>query len=824
MTYVEKTLELKKLPEKQITKVLREHDIGLTAVEAKKVSKLLGRDPTLTEATIWGIQGSEHSSYKSSKRHLKMLPTDGPNVMLGPCEDSGIVEIAKINGKRYGIVISHESHNHPSQVVPFEGAATGIGGCVRDVLCMGAHVIAVADPLRFGDIRRNQTKLIASGVVDGIGGYGNPIGVPNIGGDVYFNKSFNENCLVNVVALGVLSEDEIIHSRAPKGAGQNGHEIIIVGKPTDLSGMGGAAFASFQLNEADKEKNKGAVQEPNPFLKRHLMEATYDLFKIFKEKELLGKVGFKDMGAGGIMCATVEMVASAGYGADIDLEKIHIAIKDLPPQIIACSETQERMCWIVPKELTKMVLNHYNEKWALPQIAKNAQASVVGKVTKGNYVLRYRGANVCDASPTDITAGLVYNRPFKPRRKAFREPKLPLPRDLNKTLLQLLAHENIACRAPIYESYDKNVQAISVIEAGQADAGVIAPFLNREDVPEDFKRVGVALSTDANPFYGQIDPYWQAANAVVESCRNVAAVGATPWCITDCLNYGTPEDPTQMFEFVEGVRGISSALRGIGLRWEIKEKPINKKSEKGKKSKPEKPVKIPLPCISGNVSFYNVSGKGSISPQAVIATLGKIENVDRAITMQLKKPGNKLFLIGPRKNELGGSAYYNLFNQLGANIPHPDFGTVSQEIAAVTDIISNGLAESCHDISDGGFATAISEMCLGGNGHGKIGAKITVTTIDERPLKGNLKAKKIRPLREDTKLFSETGGFILEISRKNENKAKKLAGAHRIPLIQLGHTTNKKYLVAFDSGKEILNVKLSKLRSAWMNGLRDKLK
>ena len=192
-----------------------------------------------------GIQGSEHSSYKSSKRHLKMLPTDGPNVMLGPCEDSGIVEIAKINGKRYGIVISHESHNHPSQVVPFEGAATGIGGCVRDVLCMGAHVIAVADPLRFGDIRRNQTKLIASGVVDGIGGYGNPIGVPNIGGDVYFNKSFNENCLVNVVALGVLSEDEIIHSRAPKGAGQNYHEIIIVGETDGFKRNGRSRFCVF---------------------------------------------------------------------------------------------------------------------------------------------------------------------------------------------------------------------------------------------------------------------------------------------------------------------------------------------------------------------------------------------------------------------------------------------------------------------------------------------------------------------------------------------------------------------------------------------------
>lgn len=820
MPYCEKTLPIKKSPEQQITKVLREHSIGLTAAEAKKISNLLGRDPTLTEATIWGIQGSEHSSYKSSKRHLKMLPTDGPNVILGPSEDSGIIEIAKINGKRYGIVISHESHNHPSQVVPYEGAATGIGGCVRDVLCMGAHVIAVSDPLRFGDIKRNQTKLIASGVIDGIGGYGNPIGVPNIGGDVYFNKSFNENCLVNVVALGILSEDEIIHSRAPKGAGQHGHEIIIVGKPTDLSGMGGAAFASFQLNEADKEKNKGAVQEPNPFLKRHLMEATYDLFQIFKEKELLGKVGFKDMGAGGIMCATVEMVASSGYGAEIDLEKIHIAIKDLPPQIIACSETQERMCWIVPKELTKMVLKHYNEKWALPQIAKGAQASVVGKVTKGNYVLRYRGAKVCDAASKDITAGLSYNRPSKQRRKAFHEPKLSLPRDLNKTLLQLLAHENIACRAPVYESYDKNVQALSIIEAGQADAGVLAPFLNRNDIPEESKKIGIALSTDANPLYGQIDPYWQAANAVSESCRNVAAVGATPWCITDCLNYGTPEDPAQMFEFVEGVRGISEALRNIGLRWETKEKPADKKLSKGKQTKPEK---IPLPCISGNVSFYNVSEKGSIAPQAIIATLGRLENVDRAITMQFKKPGNTLFLVGPRKNELGGSAYYNLFNQLGANVPRPDFHVVSREIAAVTDIISNGLASSCHDISDGGLACAISEMCLGGNASGRVGAKIVISTIDERPANGK-KDRKIKPLRTDTKLFSETGGFILEIPRKNINKAKRLAGSHRIPLIKLGSTTKKKHLIAFDFGKEVLNVKLAKMRTAWSNGLREKLK
>ncbi|MBI2453861.1 phosphoribosylformylglycinamidine synthase subunit PurL, partial [Candidatus Peregrinibacteria bacterium] len=387
MPYSERILALKKLPERRITQVLREHSIGLTAQEAKKVGRLLGRDPTLTEAVIWGIQGSEHSSYKSSKKHLSMLPTAGPNVILGPGEDAGIVEIAKINGKRYGIVISHESHNHPSQIVPYEGAATGIGGCVRDVLCMGAHVIAVADPLRFGAVKRNETKLIAEGVAAGIGGYGNPIGVPNIAGDVYFNETFNDNCLVNVVTLGLLAEDEIIHSRAPKGA-EKGYNIILVGKPTAMSGMGGAAFASLQLNEEEREKNKGAVQEPNPFLKRHILQSTYDLFRIFKEKKLTSKVGFKDLGAGGCICATVEMVASSGYGADIDLKKVPAALDGLPPHVIACSETQERMCWIVPADVSAMVLKHYNETWALPKIAKGACAAVIGKVTKGNYVLR----------------------------------------------------------------------------------------------------------------------------------------------------------------------------------------------------------------------------------------------------------------------------------------------------------------------------------------------------------------------------------------------------------------------------------------------------
>lgn len=825
MPHAEKTLELKKLPERKIAQVLREHSIGLTAVEAKKISKLLGRDPTLTEATIWGIQGSEHSSYKSSKKWLKLLPTDGPNVILGPSEDAGIVEIAKINGKRYGIVMSHESHNHPSQVVPYEGAATGVGGCVRDVLCMGAQVIANADPLRFGDIKKNQTKLTARGVIDGIGGYGNPIGVPTIAGDVYFNKRFNDNCLVNVVTLGVLSEDEIIHSKAPKGAGASGHDIIIVGKATDMSGMGGATLASLQVNEVQREKNKAAVQEPNPFLKRHVMASTYDLFRILKEKKLQSKVGFKDLGAGGIMCATVEMVGAVGYGATIDLTKVRTATSGLPPQVIACAETQERMCWIVPKELTKMVLAHYNETWALPKIAKGAAATVIGKVTKGNYVLTYENIKVCDAKPADITSGLIYNREVKPRRFTLKEPRFSEPRDLNTTLLELLAHENIAHRGAVCESYDKNVQAQCVIEAGQADAGVVAAFWNRDDIPQESRNIGVALSTDANPLYGEIDPYLQAVNAVVESCRNVTAVGATPICVTDCLNYGDPEKPEQMWEFVRGVEGVRDGLKGIGLRQPAPKVVPPKKGEKEKKIKAKKEEIIPLPCISGNVSFYNTSENGSIAPQAIIATLGRIENVDNAITMQLKSPGNQLFLIGPRKNELGGSVYYNSQGFMGANVPQPDLDAARREIYAVTDMISQKLVESCHDISDGGLACALAEMCLGGNAKGTVGIKIAITTIGQREEKS--KNKKLKPkektMRTDTKLFSETGGFVLEINRKNIGRAKKICGELGIPLIKLGFTTRNKRFTVFDAGKEVINVKVAAMRRAWKDGLREKL-
>lgn len=790
---MEKTLAFSQMTDDEVMQALARNKIGLTIEEARKIEDILKRPPTITEAVLWGIQGSEHCSYKSSKPHLKMLPIDAPNVVLGVGEDSGVVEIARVKGDRYGLVISHESHNHPSQIVPYEGAATGVGGCVRDVACMGAKVIGVMDPLRFGDIQNKTSHQVAGGVISGIAGYGNPIGVPNIGGDVYFDPSYNDNCLVNVVALGLVRESHLIHSFVSKNAAKEKWDIIVVGKPTDFSGMGGAAFASGILKESEKEKNKGAVQEPNPFLKRHLLISTYDLCAELQKKKLIAKVGYKDMGAGGISCSTVEQVAKVGLGAEIDLEKVHVAVKGLPPSVIACSETQERFTWMCHPSLTKMILDHYNKKWDLPSVAENARASLVGKVKEGNYVLRYKGAKVVDASSHDITEGLLYNRPYIEPKTDFKEPELPAPKDYNKELLALLGSENIASRKPVYERYDKQVQGYVVLEAGLADAGILAPLMD-EDVDAKTKKVGMAFSTDSNPRHSLISPYHGAANAVVESMRNVAAVGAYPQAITDCLNYGNPEKPEQMWELKDGIEGIRDACHGIKL--------MNYPTH-------------PTPVISGNVSLYNESKNGHVSPTAVICCIGKIDDYTRAVTMQLKKAGNKLYLLGKRKNELGGSEYYRLLGHLGANVPEADFHEAQKEIYTMVGGVKNGLIESAHDISEGGVAVTVCEMAFGGWGEGKIGATVDVKNCDGSNGKNGL--------REDQKLFSETGGFVCEITPKNEKKFLELCKKYDLVPYAIGQTVASSKLVFKNGTEKLIELDLKKACDRWMNGLREKL-
>ncbi|HBU06611.1 MAG TPA: phosphoribosylformylglycinamidine synthase subunit PurL [Candidatus Magasanikbacteria bacterium] len=778
MLFTTNTINFSAMSESQIKETLAKHKISLTCEEILKIqNEILKRPPSMAECVLWSIQGSEHSSYKSSRNHLKQFVTSGPNVILGPCEDAGIIEIARDNnGDKYGLVISHESHNHPSQIVPYEGAATGIGGNVRDVCCMGAKVIASADPLRFGEIKNNKTRWINEGVVSGIAGYGNPIGVPVIAGDIYYDESYNDNCLVNVVTIGVLKEDEIIHSRAPKDA--DGYDLILIGKPTDNSGFGGASFASLEMKEEDKEMNKGAVQEPNAFLKRHLLKSTYKLFEILKEKKLLDKVGFKDLGAGGIACASVELADASGYGAEVNIDLVHKGMDSLPAYIILCAETQERFMWVAHPDVTPLIVEHYNKTFALPKVSAGARASVIGKIRNdGMYVVSANGEEIINAKASDVTSGLLYDRPYQEPIRNFTESNLPEPTDYNEILLKILSHENVACRLPVYEQYDKQVQGITVIEAGQADAGVMQPFKDTK-YPEEIRKTGVALKADQNPRYGKISPYWGAVNAVVESMRNVSAVGATPECITDCLCFGNPEKLEQMWEFAEGVRGVAEACKGVHL--------FNHHDS-------------PVPVVSGNVSLYNESKGKPIAPSAIIACAGKLNDVDKAITMSFKQTDSTLFMIGDRKDECGGSVYYDLFEELGANIPKPDLNTVQRQIWGLHEAIDNELILSAHDISDGGVAITLAEMSFGK----EIGFSVQIES----------------QLRTDKILFSETGGFVIEVESHKVDSIKSIFEKYNVELFNIGKTTSDKNLKI----NNVVDLNLLKAKEGWINGLREKL-
>jgi len=778
MAFTQEIVDFTGLTDPKIRTKLDKLNIPLTTEETLKIQNdMLGRAPSLAELILFSIQGSEHCSYKSSRTHLKQFTTDGPDVVLGAKEDAGVVAVATDkDGHRWCVVMSHESHNHPSQIVPYEGAATGVGGNVRDVMCMGAEVIACTDSFRFGDINSNKTKWIHDGVVAGIAGYGNPLGIPNIGGDLYYHEGYNENCLVTLVTLGIVREDQIIHSYAPKNA--DGYDLILIGKPTDNSGFGGASFASLELEEEKKDQNKGAVQEPNAFLERHLLKSTYALFDILKEKGIIDNIGFKDLGAGGVACASVELAETSGYGAEVWMDKVHIGMDNLHPSVYLCSETQERFMWVSPPEITSLILEHYNKVFDLPGVSEGAQASVIGKIRKdGQYIVHNGDDEIVNAPAPEVTEGFLYNRPYEARMKNYTEPNILEPTDYNKVLLDILSHENMASREPIFEQYDKQVQGRVHTETGQADSGVMAPF-NSEKYPEEIRNVGIALSTDHNPRYGLIDPYWGGVNAVVEAMRNVAAVGATPHAITDCLCFGNPEKPYQMWEFVESVRGVADACHAITL-----------------KDNPDDAT----PIIAGNVSFYNESKNGAIPPSPIVSCLGRLKNVNKTVPMHFQKADSVILMAGERKDELGGSVYYSLHDELGTNVPEPDFEDVKNQIYALTDCIDDCLILSCHDISDGGVSSSLAEMTFG-NG---IGCDVEIKT--------NLSPDKI--------LFSETGGFILEVSAHNVIRVSEVFSEYGQTIFNIGKTNFSNSIKL----NRVINLDLDKAKDAWDDGLRQKL-
>lgn len=777
MAFTKEIVDFSNLDTQGINKKLAELNIPLTPDEVIKIqNEMLGRAPSLPELVLFSIQGSEHCSYKSSRTHLKQFTTEGPDVVLGAKEDAGVVAVATDqSGNRWCVVMSHESHNHPSQIVPYEGAATGVGGNVRDVMCMGAEVIACTDSFRFGEINNKKTKWINDGVVSGVAGYGNPLGIPNIGGDIYYHSGYNENCLVTLVTLGIVREDHIIHSYAPQNA--DGYDLILIGKPTDNSGFGGASFASLELEEDKKDQNKGAVQEPNAFLERHLLKSSYALFDIIKEMGLIDKVGFKDLGAGGVACASVELAETSGYGSEVWLDRVHTGMEGLHPSVYLCSETQERFMWVCPPDITQLILDHYNKTYNLPAVSDGAMASQIGKIrSDGQYVVHYNGETIVDAKANQVTRGFLYERKFTAINKRDDTPELSQVTDYGSVLLKLLSHENIASRKTVYDKYDKQVQGRTMIESGLADSGVMAPF-NSKNYPKEIRQTGIALSTDHNPLYGMVDPYWAGVNAVVESMRNVAAVGATPHALTDCLCFGNPEKENQMWEFVESVRGISDACSTITL----KDNPSHA-----------------TPIIAGNVSFYNESRSGSIPASPIVSCLGKINNINKTIGMAFTSIGSNIIMVGQRKNEMGGSAYFHLNNELGSNLPKPDLQEVKNQIYALTDCIDNDRVLSCHDISDGGIAVALAEMTFKNN----IGCKVSIESN----------------LRVDEILFSETSGFLLEASDENIDNITKCFSEYDLEVFVIGKTVSNNIMI-----NDALNISIEQGRDAWENGLTNKL-
>ncbi|HOX25303.1 MAG TPA: phosphoribosylformylglycinamidine synthase subunit PurL [Candidatus Krumholzibacteria bacterium] len=769
---------------------LRARGLTLRVGEARRVAELLGRPPTLAEMTLFDTMWSEHCSYKSSRPYLKKhLPWDAANVIIGPVEDSGIVDFGEVGGRRWGVIMAHESHNHPSQVMPVEGAATGIGGIVRDVYCMGGEVIAVMDALRFGwpapegpdDRGDRHRRDIADQVVTGIWEYGNALGVPNLGGDVAFHRSYDENCLVNVVAIGLVDQAHITHSRVPAEAAREPYDLVLVGKPTDWSGMGGAAFASADLDAQAATENKGSVQTPDPFLKRVLTVANRAALAFCREQGAV--IGFKDLGAGGVACVTSELCDAGGFGCDVDLALVH-QIADLPARVCACSETQERYGLAIPARLTERVLQIYNEDFALPAVYDGACAQRIGRVTaERRYVLR-RGSRILADAPIDtITEGIRYDRPLAaPERAAVaadaRLPERPAA-EIPAEWIALAGHPNAASREFLYRHYDPEVQAATILRPGEADAGVVAPIPG--------SRRAIAMTCDGNPLVGLADPWAAGARAVVEACRNVVCVGGEPAAITDCLNFGSPEVPRAMWQFAESVRGIGEACRALG-----------------RLSAPREP----LPVISGNVSFYNQSASGrAVAPSPIVACVGVVDDYRRCRSQRFKEPGDRLYLVGRPSRELGASLYLDAgFSAGRPALPDLDFAAVRAELAGVLSLVRAGIVNAVHDISDGGLAVALLEMAIGLEGQRRLGARLQVPA--------DLAELTLREV-----LFSEAGGFVASCPAASAGEVEKLLSFSGCQWWPLGEVTaDPRFRIAGARGAEI-SVEVAALADEWQRAV-----
>lgn len=704
--------------------------LGLKPDEYDRIREILGRRPTSGELAMYSVMWSEHCSYKSSKIYLRQFGqkvTDEmrERLMVGMGQNAGVVDV----GEGWAVTFKVESHNHPSYIEPFQGAATGVGGIVRDIISMGARPVAVMDQLRFGAIDNPDTARVVHGVTSGISFYGNCLGLPNIGGETVFDSVYQGNPLVNALAVGVLRHEDL---KLADATGP-GNKVVLFGARTGGDGIGGASILASDTFADGGPTKRPAVQVGDPFAEKVLIECCLELYR----DELVEAI--QDLGAAGISCATSELAANGGSGMRVDLEKVLLRDPSLTPEEILMSESQERMMAIVAPEKLDAFLAVV-DKWEV-------ETSVLGEVTgDGRLAIFWHGEQIVDVDPSTVAVdGPVYERPVAyptwiDALQADSASALPRPTDaeaLREQFLQLLGSPNLADTSWITNQYDYYVLGNTALSFPD-DAGMIR-------VDEE-SGLGFAIATDANGRFCQLDPYQGAKLALAEAYRNVAVTGATPTAVTDCLNFGSPENPEVMWQFSQAVEGLSDACLELGI-----------------------------PVTGGNVSFYNQTGDVPIHPTPVVGVMGIIDDVARRIPSGWQDAGENLYLLGVTANELSGSAWAQVVHEhLGGRPPAVDLAAEKRLAQLLRAAGDQGLISSAHDLSEGGLGQALAEgvMRFG------VGARVWLTEIMERDGVDAASA-----------LFSEsTGRVIVSVPREEDVKFRGLCNGRDYPVLRIGVT------------------------------------
>jgi len=722
-------------------------DLGLKADEYDRIREILGRRPTSSELAMYSVMWSEHCSYKSSKVHLKQfgdIPQETPvgKMLAGIGENAGVIDV----GQGYAVTFKVESHNHPSYVEPYQGAATGVGGIVRDILAMGARPVAVMDPLRFGPLDAEDTHRVLPGIVAGVGGYGNCLGLPNIGGEAVFDETYLGNPLVNALCVGVLRHEDL-HLAKASGTG---NQVILYGARTGGDGIGGVSVLASETFDADGPAKRPSVQVGDPFMEKLLIECTLELFQA-------GVVaGIQDLGGAGLSCATSELASAGDGGMTVELDRVPLRDSTLAPEEILMSESQERMMAVVePDDIARFL--GICAKW-------DVEAVVIGEVTdSGRLEITWHGETVVDVPPRTVAHdGPVYERPFErpdwqDALQADGAEALPRPAtgdELRETLLKLVASPNLCDKSWITDQYDRYVQGNTVL-AQPADSGMVR-------VDEE-TNLGVSVATDCNGRFAKLDPYAGAQLALAEAYRNVATGGARPLAVSDCLNFGSPEDPAVMWQFAEACRGLKDACVTLGI-----------------------------PVTGGNVSLYNQTGETAILPTPVVAVLGVIDDVRRRTPSSFQSADERIVLLGDSREELSGSEWAHVVHgHLGGTPPEVDLIAERDLARLLVDLV--GIATSAHDLSDGGLAQALAEAGLVSG----IGAKVQ--------LEGDAFVG----------LFSESAArAIVTVPAEDVEELRALCARHDVPMTEIGTTGGD----ALDV-EGAFAVPLDELRNAWQGTL-----